>query len=117
MLIRIKQLRLRTIIGFKKWEREKLQDVIIHAEIRVKEEKAIQTDSIEDSVDYKKLTKRIIEHVESSKYFLLEKLAGSILQLILQDARVVWARVEVDKPYALRFADSVSVEVSGERQA
>lgn len=115
MLIRIKNLRLRTIIGFKKWEREKLQDVIVNIEVRVEGERAAETDSIKDSVDYKKLNKKIIEHVESSQYFLLEKLAASIFGIIMEDKRVLWARVEVDKPHALRFADSVSVEVLGER--
>src|SRR5262245_26451865 len=109
MIIRIKNLRLRTINGIYDWEREHKQDFIINATIEFDGNKASQTDRIEDTVDYKRINKRIIELVESSQYFLLEKLADAILQNIMEDPRVLKAHVEVDKPHALRFADSVSV--------
>jgi dihydroneopterin aldolase len=53
--------------------------------------------------------------VEASNSFLLEKLVNEILTLILKNPQVQEARVEVDKPLALRYSDSVSVEVSGKR--
>ena len=74
--------------------------------------KAMKSDDIKDTVDYKTITKKIIALVESSKFFLLEKLAAEILQIALEPALVEQASVRIDKPQALRFAKSVSVEVS-----
>ena len=114
MIVKIKNLRLRTIIGIYDWERTELQDVIINAEIEFDGKAASASDKIEDTVDYKKINKKIIETVESSRFLLLEKLAQTILNTILKDKKVKRAKVEVDKPGALRFTDSVSVECNSE---
>ena len=111
MIIRIKNLRLRTIIGIYDWERTELQDVIINAEIEFDGAKAAGSDNIQDTIDYKIINKKIIEMVESSKLFLVEKLADTVLKIIMEDKKVKSAKVEIDKPGALRFTDSVSVTV------
>src|SRR5262245_12176490 len=115
MIIRIKNLRLRAVIGIFDWERKHPQDVVVNATIQFDGSKAAFSDKIEDTVDYKEITKGIIQLVEASQFFLLEKLASEILTLILKNPQVEEARVEVDKPLALRYSDSVSVEVSGKR--
>ena len=115
MMIRIKNLRLRTLIGIFDWERKHPQDVVINARIEFDGSQAARSDSIGDTVDYKEITKGIIGLVESSQFFLLEKLASEILKFILSHPQVLEAQVEVDKPLALRYSDSVSVEVSAKR--
>ncbi|HDQ45963.1 MAG TPA: dihydroneopterin aldolase [bacterium] len=109
MLIRIKNLRLRTVIGVNDWERELRQDVIVNIEMACDGNRAVNSDDLNDTVDYKTLKRRIIRLVESSRYRLIEKLAHEILNLVMEDVRVSRAVVEVDKPHALRYADSVSV--------
>jgi D-erythro-7,8-dihydroneopterin triphosphate epimerase len=116
MLIRIKNLRLKTIVGVNAWERQESQEVVINIEIEFDGEKAAETDSLQDTIDYKKMKKKILEKIEPSKCFLLESLARRVLNIVLEEPRVVKATVEVDKPKALRFTDSVSVAVSGERK-
>jgi len=115
VIIRIKNLRLRTIIGVQSWERRKKQDVIVNVRIDFDGTRAAETDKIEESVDYKAITKRIIEIVEQSEFHLLERLVASISAAIMenQSVRKVW--VEIDKPHALRFSDSVSIETQAER--
>ena len=115
MVIRIKNLRLRTIIGIHDWERKAKQDVIINVTIDFDGAKAGESDQIEDTVDYKTITKKIISEVESSSYYLIEKLSTKILNLIMEDHRVNQVAVEIDKPFALRYSDSVSVSCSAER--
>ena len=115
MIIRIKDLRLRTIIGFKEWEREKSQDITINLMIETDDIRAVQTDEVRDAIDYKVITKRIIKEVEATDFKLLERLAGFVLDLILEDERIERATVEIDKPHALRFARSASVELTRER--
>ncbi len=115
MIIRIKNLRLRTVIGIFDWERKTRQEVIVNVMLEFDGSKAALSDRIEDSVDYKALTKQIIAEVEESSFQLIEALANHVLGLVMADVGVRRAEVEVDKPGALRFAESVSVSCSAER--
>ena len=115
MVIRIKNLRLRTIIGTNDWERDNLQDVIINLEVEFDGSQVAETDRLDDTIDYKELKRRIIEVVEGSRFYLLDKLASHILRIVMEDKKIQRATVEVDKPHALRYADSVSVCCSAER--
>lgn len=117
MLIRIKNLRSRTIVGINDWERKKFQDVILNIEIELDGTQVMESDDIEDTIDYKDLKKRILEEVEKSRFYLLDKLAGHVLKIIMENDRILQATVEVDKPHALRFADSVSVTCTARKNA
>ena len=116
MIIRIKNLRLRTVIGMNDWERKTQQDLIINIEMEFDGTKASQSDDIKNTVNYKTLKKSIITEVEQSRYHLIETLASHILEIVMKYDKVQRAIVEVDKPRALRFADSVSVTCSSERK-
>ena len=114
--IRIKNLLLRTYIGFNPEELVNKQDVIINIEIEADiPEKAIAEDEPLDIVDYKTITKKVIAHVQDGRFKLLEVLTKNILDLVFDVRKVKWARVQVDKPHALRFAESVSVEMEAAR--
>lgn len=115
-IIRVKNLLIRTFIGFNPEELVNKQDVIINLEIVVDvPDKALETDEPNGIYDYKKVTKRIINFVQEGRFKLLEVLSKRLLDMILEDPLVKKAKVEVDKPHALRFAESVSVEVESER--
>lgn len=114
--IRIKNLLLRTYIGFNPEELENKQDVIINIEIEAFiPEEALAADEPDGIYDYKTITKEIITFVQEGHFKLLEVLTQSLLSLIMKDELVVWAKVEVDKPHALRFAESVSFEAEAHR--
>ena len=114
-VIRIKNLLVRTIIGFNPEERVNRQDVIINLEIEVDVSRAVRTDHPDEIYNYKAITKTIIAFVSESKFNLLEKLTYEVLQLVMKDESVVRAKVEIDKPHALRFSESVSVELEAKR--
>lgn len=114
-IIRIKNLLLRTYIGFNEEEINKLQDIVINMTIDVDLNQAIKNDSVSNSYNYKIITKNIIALVQEQKFKMLEKLTQSILDEIMKNKNVRFARVEVDKPHALRFAESVSVELEAMR--
>jgi FolB domain-containing protein len=112
MQAHIKNLRLRTIVGIFDWEKKEKQDLIINVRFIFDGTQAAATDRIEDTVDYKRITKKICAHVEGHTFNLLERVAHDIAVLVLDDdPRVERVSVEVDKPLALRFADSVSIAV------
>lgn len=108
-IIKVTNLRLRTFIGFNPEEMAKMQDVVINVAIKHSINAGIYDDIIEDALNYKVITKRIIQHVESGKFLLLEKLAADILDICIAHPSVLESEVTVDKPNALRFADSVSI--------
>lgn len=105
-----------TIIGFNPEERINPQDILINIEIELDISKAINLDQEDSIYNYKTITKSIIAFVSQSNYNLLEKLTYEVLQLIMKDVRVLRAKVEIDKPRALRFSDSVSVELEQIRE-
>lgn len=116
VIIRIKNLRLRAIIGINPWEKTEAQALIINAEFEFDGLQAVMSDRLEDTIDYRQISQKIIKHVESTQYDLVEALAGNLLKLIMEDTRIIRAQVEVDKPNALRSADSTSVLVSNSRK-
>ena len=109
--IKITNLRLRTYIGFNPEEKAKQQDVVINIEIQYPAEKAYLSDNVDEALNYKTITKQVIEHVEGGRFLLLEKLVADVLAICSEHGWVKFARVTIDKPHALRFADSVSLSL------
>jgi len=115
--IRIKNLRLRTFIGIKDDEIQNRQDVIVNAVIRYAANRAVQFNQIEEALNYRTITKKLISHVEEGRFALLERLTKELLEIIMEEEQVLAAEVEVDKPHALRFSDSVSVTLGAKRES
>jgi len=108
-IINIHNLRLRTFIGFNPEEKEKKQDVVINIEINYAFNEAVLEDHVDDALNYKTITKKVISHVEDGRFLLLEKLVADVLEICSEHPSVNFSRVTIDKPHALRFADSVSL--------
>ena len=113
--IRVKDLRLRTYIGIKEEEINNKQDVLINLTILYPADTAVQVNDIEHALNYRTITKAVIRHVEENRFALLERLTQEILDLVMANPTVRYAEVEVDKLHALRFAESVSITLSGHR--
>jgi FolB domain-containing protein len=107
----IKDLLLRGIIGINDWEREKRQDILINITLSGDLRAAGESDKIEDTINYRTLTKKIIKYVDESARYTVEALAADIAKLCLSGEGVQRANVRVEKPGALRFAKSVGVEI------
>jgi len=73
--------------------------------------KACTTDLVEDTVDYKRITKQVLAAVEPSDYFLIERVAQVVADICLSDKRVEKIKVTVEKPGALRFAKTPAVSI------
>ncbi|MFL2650981.1 MAG: dihydroneopterin aldolase [Anaerolineales bacterium] len=109
--IKITDLHLRAIIGINPDERRNLQDVLINIVLYVDSRPAAESDDISDSANYRTITKEIIKLVESSKFYLIEKLASEIATICLKSQQVETVSVNVQKPTALRFAKSVGITI------
>jgi FolB domain-containing protein len=106
----IKNILARGIIGINDWEREKPQDILINIDLYTDIREQAAPDNISGCIDYSKVTKKVIHHAEIAKRFTVEALAEDIAQICLEDPRVLKATVRVEKPGAVRFAQSVGVE-------
>lgn len=111
----INDLLVRGIVGLNDWEREKKQDILINLRVFVDTRAAGESDDVEDSLNYRSLTKAIISYVESSSHYLVESLAAAIAKIAILDFGAQGARVRVEKVGALRFARSVGVEIERRR--
>lgn len=109
--IHIKDLLLRGIVGINDEERRNRQDILINITLDADTRPAGRSDAIEDAVNYRTITKRVIRMVEASRFYLVERLAAEVAAICMADPRVEVARVLLEKPGALRFARSVGVEI------
>lgn len=105
----IQNLRLRCLIGFSEHELKHKQDVIITMTLYTDLRRAGETDNPDDVLNYRTVNKAVIAHVENSAYKTVEALATSIARLAVLEYGVPRIRVEVYKPGALRYADTVGV--------
>jgi FolB domain-containing protein len=110
--ILIKNLLLRGILGIKPDEREKLQDILINLELVADLKVAGLSDAIDDALNYRSVTKDVIALVEDSAFHTVEKLATEIARLAILRHGAAAVTVMVEKPGALRFAESVGVEIT-----
>ena len=115
--ILIRNLRARGIIGVNDWERRAPQEILINLELYADLRRAGETDDLSHSVNYRTIAKRVLAHAEQAARFTVEALAEDIARLCLEDPRVQRVRVRVEKPGAVRFSDSVGVEIERERTA
>lgn len=114
--IRIKNLLLRTFIGIKEEEINNRQDVLINILILYPADMAVEVNEIDHALNYRTISKAIIEHVENNRFALLERMTQELLDIVMHHSQVRYAEVEVDKPHALRFSESVSITLSAERE-
>lgn len=114
-LIRINDLKVRTLIGAYSWERINKQELILNITIEYDAAKACRSDRLKDALNYESVATKAAKTAESSKYTLIEKLASKLLEGIMSDKRVITAYVRIDKPQALAQARSVAFELSAER--
>ena len=112
----IRDLLLRTIIGINEDERTNRQNVVVTLTLETDTSTAGVSDDLGDTVNYSTLTKQIVDLVENSRFFLIERLAEEIARVCLRDPRVEGILARVEKPRALRLASSVGVEIHRTRE-
>ena len=108
----IKDLLVRGILGINPDERVNRQDILINITLWADTRPAARSDSIDDAVNYRTISKAIIQHVETGQPYLVERLVQEIADICFAtDPRIQAAEVSVEKPGALRFARSVGVRI------
>ncbi len=105
----IHALKTEAIVGIFDWERQVKQTVILDIEFSADIRKAALTDSIDDTLNYKRVAKRVLGFVEESRFHLVETLGEHVAMLILEEFAVAWVRISLSKPGAIRGSRDVGV--------
>ena len=112
----LKELTTETVIGIFDWEREVKQTIAIDLEMSADIRRAARTDSIQDTLNYKAVAKRLLAFIQESRYQLVETLAEEIARLVLTEFPVDWVKVTLHKPGAIRHSRDVGVMIERSRQ-
>jgi dihydroneopterin aldolase len=103
------------IIGFIDWERRTPQTLLIDLEIPCDCSRAARSDQVEDTVDYKRVAKRVLGWLPTTQFQLVESLAHHLALLLLSEFSLDWVRVSVNKPGAIRDSRDVGVQLERRR--
>ena len=108
-IVYLNDLRVDTVIGIYDWERRTRQTVILDIEMAADIKKAAATDSIEDTLDYKAVAKRLFSYISETEFSLVETLAENVAAIILDEFKVPWCRIRLNKKGAVRGVRDVGV--------
>ena len=114
-IIFLRGLEVECIIGFIDWERRVKQTVVIDLELPVDCHAASIRDEVEDTLDYKKVAKRVIAFIEASEFKLVETLANRLAMTLLEEFGIEWVRLSINKPGAIRGSRDVGVSIERAR--
>ena len=109
------ELRVETVIGLWDWERKIRQTVSVDLEMGTDIRPAAATDSIDSSLNYKLVAKRLQQFIADSSFKLVETMAEKIAEIVLAEFEVAWVEVRVNKPGAIRGARDVGVIIYRDR--
>jgi FolB domain-containing protein len=116
MTIKIRNLRLETVLGVADSERSGPREVFVNVQIEYDAADATKSDSLVDALDYKDIHRVLAEVASNGQFKLIETLVDRMAAKLAHDQRVIRFSLEVDKPGALRMAESVSVATSWKRR-
>lgn len=116
MIIKIKNLRLKTILGIYEWEENVDREIIINAKIHTNFDKALISDEISDALDYDDLVTKIKNLISNKRYRLVEKMAQDMMNEIMQDIRITKCKLEIDKVGAVESLESFSITIEQENK-
>ena len=108
-IVFIEDLRIETVIGIYDWERKIRQPIVLDIEMAFDNTVPAATDDIKDTLDYKAVSKRLIQYVSESEFGLVETLAERCAEIILTEFAVSHVRLKLSKPGAVRGARAVGV--------
>lgn len=110
-IVFIEDLAVETVIGIYDWERKIRQKVVFNLEMGTDIRQAAKTDTIDNTLDYKAVAKRIIQFVEASEFQLVETLAERVAEIIQSEFNVPWLKLKLSKPGAVRGSRAVGVMI------
>lgn len=110
-IIFISDLRADAIIGIYKKERSVKQTISVDLELSASVKRAAEKDSVDDTFNYKLLSKRVEAYIQQSEFQLIETLAERLAQMIMSEFDVPWLKLTLHKVGALSNSGDVGVRI------
>jgi dihydroneopterin aldolase len=115
MLIKVKNLKLKTIIGVYDWEKTIKRDLIFNIEVETQNTKSLSSDQLSDTIDYAEIIDAVKKYIDQ-RFSLIEKMAGEILKEIMINEKITRCKIEIDKVGIIKEADSCSIIIEEKRK-
>ncbi len=112
----IKNFIIQEIIGFHQHEKIKKQKIKFNIVIEVDKHTIPDERNIKSIIDYEKITLKLENLAKTKKYNFLESLAEDSFKEIFEDKRIISVKIKIEKPEAIKNAESVGVEVFKNRR-
>ncbi|OGI46413.1 MAG: dihydroneopterin aldolase [Candidatus Muproteobacteria bacterium RBG_16_65_34] len=110
-IVYLHDLKVKCTIGVWEWERRIEQTVALDLDMGFDTGRAAASDSIADTLDYKAVAKRLVEYIGATQFQLVETLAEKVAGILLEEFRLKWVRVRVNKRGAIHGAGNVGVVI------
>lgn len=108
-IVFIEELTVITTIGVYEWEQSIRQKLVFDIEMGWDNRQAAASDDVTDCLSYADVSDAVIQHVESNRFALVERVAEEISEILLQRFNSPWVRIKVSKPGAVAHANRVGV--------
>jgi dihydroneopterin aldolase len=107
----IHNLQIETLIGILPWEQTTKQTLTIDLDLGVDIHTASSSSNIQDAVDYSAVAQRVTDFVKQNQFQLLEAAAEKIADLLLQEFKIQWLRLQITKHNAIPNAKDVGIVI------
>ena len=112
----IKNFIIQEIIGIHEHEKIKKQKIKFNIVIDVDNNVLPNEKDIKSIVDYENITNNLKNLVKNKKYNFLESLVEDSFKEIFEDKRINSVKIKIEKPEAIKNAETVGVEVFKSRE-
>lgn len=99
------------MIGVWKWEKAITQILVLDIDLATDISNAAASDDLKDTLDYKKVSERVIDYAQANQFDLIETLVERLAEMILDEFNVSWVRIKLDKGGAVKNVKHVGIMI------
>ena len=102
---------LNVLVGIHDWERKKAQPVLMDIEYEVESKRVIQTDDVQDTLNYEAMVNHLKMVAEHTQYQLIESLGHHLVSEVEAHFPVLWLRIRLAKTSVIECAQACGIEI------
>ena len=96
-------------VGVWDWEKRIDQTLVLDIDLATNIKVAAKSDDLQDTLDYKKISDRVIEYAQANTFDLIETLVERLAGTILEEFNVPWVRIKLDKGGVVKNVNHVGI--------
>lgn len=110
-MIFIHGLQCECVIGVWAWEKKIIQTLVLDIDLAADIPGAAKSDKLQDTLDYKKISDRVMQYAKDNRFDLIETLIERLADVILTEFDVPWVRIRLDKGGVVKKVKHVGVMI------